>query len=286
MKLFVSDLDFTLLGKDGVFSSDAASRLNDLISGGLNFTVATARSAPSIRYLLSEVKLELPVIELNGAILRDLQSGHILDHYGLGLEAATAINDCFQELGLPAYVSGLIGDQNPLYVPELHTRGMQWFYDEKVRYNDPRLTESSGDPIADNRGLEDVLCFVYLGPKDEIDLIAASVSAKVPDALVIRYPNHYVGDWEIVIAAPKANKGHAVERLLDHLRNHRALHVKETTAFGDSSNDLEMLAAVDNAVAVSNASEDIKARAGVVIGHHSEDAVLDYLEKNAGNGEV
>ena len=282
MKLFISDLDFTLLGTDGTLSAPAAGRLNDLIADGLNFTVATARSAPSIRHLLAEVTLELPVIELNGAILRDLQSGHILEHYGLGLKAAEAVNDCFLEQGFAPYVSGLIGDQNPLYVPELRNKGMQWFFDEKVRYGDPRLAESSGNPIAEHLDLDDVLCFVYLGPKSEIDLIAEAVADRAPAALIVTYANHYTGGWEIVISAAKANKGHAIGRLLANLREHRGLHVSETTAFGDSYNDLEMLSAVDKPVAVSNAIADVKARAVEVIGHHHDDAVVAYLERDFG----
>lgn len=279
MKLFVSDLDFTLLGEDGTLSSRSAQRLNDLIVDGLIFTVATARSAPSIQHLLDGVSLELPVIELNGAILRDLKSGHILEHYGLGMEAARRVNECFLEQGIAPYVSGLIGDQNPLYVPDRHNEGMQWFFDEKRHYGDPRLQEAPEDPIATNPDLEDILCFVYLGPKAEIERIAAAVADHAPDVLIVTYANHYIGGWEIVIAAPKANKGHAIERLVSHLREERSLHVRETTAFGDSSNDLEMLDAVDNAIAVSNATDAIKARAGQIIGHHGEDAVLDYLEK-------
>ncbi len=279
MKLFVSDLDFTLLGADGTLSPQAAARLNHLISNGLTFTVATARSAPSISYLLRGVALELPVIELNGAILRDLQSGHILEHYGLGMEVACSINDCFLEQGFAPYVSGLIGDENPLFVPVLHNEGMQWFYDEKIHYGDPRLREAPEDPLASNPDLEDVFCFVYLGAKAEIDRIAAVVAARVPEVLIVTYANHYAGGWEIVIAAPSANKGHALERLVGHLREERALHVRETTAFGDSSNDLEMLAAVDTAVAVGNATDAVKASASKIIGHHSEDAVLDYLER-------
>ena len=279
MKLFVSDLDFTLLGADGTLSPHATRRLNDLIADGLTFTVATASSAPSIKHLLGGVALELPVIELNGAILRDLQSGHILEHYGLGMAAAGSINECFLEQGFAPYVSGLIGDENPLYVPALHNKGMQWFYDEKIHYGDPRLQQAPEDPLAANPELEDVFCFVYLGPKAEIERIADAVAARVPEVLVVTYANHYAGGWEIVISAARANKGHAVKRLVNHLREERELHVRETTAFGDSSNDLEMLAAADTAVAVGNATDAVKDSANMIIGHHSEDAVLDYLEK-------
>ena len=279
MKLFVSDLDFTLLGADATLSAGAAQRLNALIADGLTFTVATARSAPSIQHLLGDVMLELPVIELNGAILRDLRSGHILEHYGLGMPTARRIYACFLELGYVPYVSGLIEDQNPLYVPEFQNAGMQWFYDEKVHYADPRLRPSQGDALAAHPDLEDVLCFVYLGTQTEIERIATTVKARAPEVLIVTYANHYTGGWEIIVAAQNANKGHALARLIEHLRREQALHVRETTAFGDSSNDLEMLEVADKAVAVGNATAAVKAKAGEIIGHHGDDAVLQYLEK-------
>ncbi len=279
MKLFVSDLDFTLLGEDGTFSSDAAARLNDLIENGLIFTVATARAAPSIQHTLSAVNLTLPIIEANGAILRDLQSDQIIHHLGLGMEAAAVIYDVFRELDIAPYVSGLIGSSNPLFCPERYNSGMKWFFDEKVRYGDPRLVESVQDPIRDDQHLEDVFCFIYLGPKSEIDLITALVTERAPRALITSYPNHYIGGWEIVISAMEANKGHATTCLIHHMRDERGIDVSETTAFGDSANDLEMLSVVDNAIAVANASDDVKSCANEIIGHHSEDSVLHYLEQ-------
>lgn len=279
VQLFVSDLDFTLLGDGGVLSSDAAVRLNDLIAKGLIFTVATARSAPSIQHLFSAVNLELPVIEANGAILRDLQSGQIIRHRGLGMESAAIISDAFRELDIAPYVSGLIGGSNPLFCPEQRNMGMKWFFDEKVGYGDPRLVESVTDPIRDGQNLEDVLGFIYLGSKSEIDRIAALVTEQAPRALVTSYPNHYTGEWEIIISAMEANKGYAIDCLIHYMRDDRGIDVSETTAFGDSSNDLTMLTAVNNAIAVANASDDIKSCAGEIIGHHNENSVLLYLEQ-------
>lgn len=279
MKLFVSDLDFTLLGEGGTFSSNAAARLNDLIAHGLIFTVATARAAPAIQDILSTVNLDLPVIEANGAVLRDLPSGQIIHHLGLGMEAATIINDAFRELEIAPFISGLMGSSNTLFCPERHNKGMKWFFDEKVRYGDPRLVESVLDPIGDGQHVEDVLSFIYLGAKSEIDRIAALVKERAPWALITSYPNHYTGGWEIIIAAKEANKGHAVTCLIHHIRDDRGIDVRETTAFGDSANDLEMLSVVDKAIAVANASDDVKSLAHEIIGHHRDDSVLHYLEQ-------
>ena len=288
MTLFISDLDFTLLDSDGTFSRRSAERLNSLISEGMKFTVATARASPSIKHMMAEVNLNLPIIELNGAILRDLQSGHILEHRGLGAHNAALINDCFVELGIAPYVSALIDDHNPLFYPELNNAGMQWFLDEKTARSDPRLTPWPKDlftsiNVSGSRGknsaFDDILSFTYLGPKTEIDTIAKLVRQAAPEVLITTYPNHYIGDWEIVIAAADANKGNAINRLLEYLSTDLKVKVSKTTAFGDSSNDLEMLNTVDHPVAVSNASAEIKASAREIIGHHKDGAVIDYLEK-------
>ncbi len=232
--------------------------------------------------------MKLPIIELNGAILRNLQSGHILQHKGLGTEKATLINDCFTELGITPYVSALIGDHNPLFYPELNNPGMQWFLDEKIARSDPRLTPRPKDlfnqknvsgSVNTDKTVDDILAFTYLGPKAEIDTISELVSQTVPEALITTYPNHYIGDWEVVIAASDANKGNAINRLLEYLNKDLEINISRTTAFGDSSNDLEMLNTVDHPVAVSNASAEIKASAREIIGHHKDDAVIDYLER-------
>ena len=297
MKLFISDLDFTLLNAVGDLPKSSALRLNKLIETGVHFTIATARATPSIKHLMKGVNLKLPIIELNGAIIRDLNTDHILDHKGLGLTDAARAFDCFQEVGLIPYVSGLKGDQTPLYFPELKNNGMQWFHDEKIIRQDPRLAElpanifarpivasvtapsSPAAPIPQNNPfLDDVLCFVYLGTKEEIFTIKNLIEEKLPHLLITLYPNHYIGGWEIVISAAEANKGFAIKSLLGHIEQRHNLGIKETTAFGDSSNDLEMLRSVNTPIAVANATTEIKAHAHEIIGHHSEEAVLSYIE--------
>lgn len=74
--LYVSDLDGTLLRNDGTLSGNSRAALQQLLSEGVAFSVASARSVVSIRQILNGLQLSLPVIEFNGAFLSDLQSGH------------------------------------------------------------------------------------------------------------------------------------------------------------------------------------------------------------------
>lgn len=69
------------------------------------------------------------------------------------------------------------------------------------------------------------------------------------------------------------NKGSAVGVLADKL----GITLEEIAVFGDSENDLSMMEAVPNAVAVANASDQIKAVARWHIGTSANDAVADAL---------
>ncbi len=69
------------------------------------------------------------------------------------------------------------------------------------------------------------------------------------------------------------SKGSSVQVLCDAL----GITIDEVATFGDSENDLSMIEGIPNAVAVSNASEQIKQAAHWEIGASADDAVADAL---------
>ena len=69
------------------------------------------------------------------------------------------------------------------------------------------------------------------------------------------------------------SKGSAVQVLCDTL----GLTLDEVATFGDSENDLSMIEGIPNAVAVSNASDQIKRAARWEIGASADDSVADAL---------
>jgi len=71
-------------------------------------------------------------------------------------------------------------------------------------------------------------------------------------------------------------KGVAVEKVLEYYH----LSKEEAMAFGDGNNDLEMLKTVGLAVAMENASKELKEAADVICGHVSEDGIYTYCKEN------
>ena len=68
--LFLSGLDDTLLiNKKNKMSDYSKVELNRMLDDGANFTVSTMRTPASIMEAMSDIRLKLPVIAMNGAVL-------------------------------------------------------------------------------------------------------------------------------------------------------------------------------------------------------------------------
>lgn len=80
--LFVSDLDGTLLNKHDRINPESIKIINDLVSKGMLFTYATARSLSSASVVTQGLSTDIPVIVYNGAFILHPATGEILSREG------------------------------------------------------------------------------------------------------------------------------------------------------------------------------------------------------------
>ena len=66
MKIFISDLDGTLLDEKGCVPEKSVEILKRLEEKGVLFTVASARTPLSAAFILEPLRLRIPAILLNG----------------------------------------------------------------------------------------------------------------------------------------------------------------------------------------------------------------------------
>lgn len=83
------------------------------------------------------------------------------------------------------------------------------------------------------------------------------------------------GNGYFDVVMPGINKGTGLARLMEHW----GIPPEEAVAFGDSDNDLEMLALVGRGYAMANAPADVRALADAVAPPCTEDGVLQVLEE-------
>ena len=76
--LFVSGIQDTIFGVGEKISGYSKVELNRLIEDGCRFTVSTIQTPATVRELLPDVELKLPVIAADGTILFDMKKREIL----------------------------------------------------------------------------------------------------------------------------------------------------------------------------------------------------------------
>ncbi|MCT4564925.1 MAG: HAD family hydrolase [Maledivibacter sp.] len=279
-KIYISDLDGTLLRNDATLSEYSRKNLIEIINRGINFTIASARSIYSIQRILKGLPFKLPVIEFNGAYISDFNTGEHL-----------IINDIHSELcfdlltlmdkynGIP-YVSTFDGEKNNLYYRETNNYGMEWYLNDRIRMNDKRLRR-----VNDFRKIvkEHIVCFTIINKKEKLIELEKELKYRYAHALEIHImENKYSPGWYwLSIHDKKATKARAIQTL----RNTMDLNNHETIVFGDEVNDVHMFKMADKAVAVKNAKAELKKHAKEIIGRNEEDSVVKYILKDVYGGE-
>ncbi|GAB1816697.1 HAD-IIB family hydrolase [Mycobacterium sp. MUNTM1] len=273
--LYVSDLDGTLLRSDATLSAAARDGLNLMLDAGLAFTVATSRSVPAIRALLTGVRLSLPVIELNGAFISDLNTGHHVQDRMLGVDVADAAVRALQEASLEPILTTWDGIDDHLYYNDGAdpNPGNAWYIAEKRAYDDPRLRHH--DDLTEVVAIEQIATITAFQTHSRAAALADKLRCLLKDlALVTSTPNDYIPDYcEVQVTHPEAQKGSAVTRLRDIL----GLADATLTVFGDHLNDLTMFEAADHTIAPANSHPAILARAERVIVANDDDGVVRFL---------
>ena len=77
-KLYITDLDGTLLNQNASISPYSEQVIKKIIKQGIHFTIATGRSPIRIFSIVQNIPLKLPVILMNGAAIYDIENQECL----------------------------------------------------------------------------------------------------------------------------------------------------------------------------------------------------------------
>ena len=244
--LVICDMDNTLLtAKEGIPACNRAVIQLYTGMGGL-FTVATGRPPESIRAALGNIRLSLPAISCNGALLYDFSAESVLHRSTLNREqATTAILDIlnkFPHIGVEVMAGN--GEMFVIHANEV-THAHQVFA------SDPESIRKLGQ-YAKTR---------YYG-RENYFLATNSIYLEIMPSGV-----------------SKASGLHDLCALMSK-------SMKNTVVIGDYYNDLEIMREAGYAVAVANAPAEVKAAADhVTTCTCAEGAVGEYLYSLIGRAE-
>lgn len=113
--LFISGLDGMLLDKNEMLSGFSKVELNRMIDDGMMFTISTMRTPAALINPMQDIRLKLPVIAMNGAVLYDTNKHSYIKAYVISKETSQKVMERIKQASLCCYANVLIEDTLIIY---------------------------------------------------------------------------------------------------------------------------------------------------------------------------
>ncbi|WP_195988173.1 HAD hydrolase family protein [Clostridium sp. D53t1_180928_C8] len=127
--LFVSELDRVLLNMNDTLTSYSKIELNKMLDDGLKFTIATMRTPGALLEALKDIRIKLPVIAMDGAILFDVKDNRYLKVYEMTHSETKEFLELFKEKNLHCFINVVIEDSVVIYYSDFKNQIEKKIYD-------------------------------------------------------------------------------------------------------------------------------------------------------------
>ena len=277
-KVFVTDLDGTLLDEKGQLSENSRKILTNLITTGTYFTIASARSIDSIRAVVKDLPLNMPVIEFNGSYITDFNTGEKIVVNCIDRKCNEKIYSIINSHKLSMIATCHENNQDYLYYNiETLSEGALDYIRYRIDSGDQRLNNvNKMEQIIE----KDIICFNVIDLKDKIKAIHDELIEEFGEKLEVHMmKGTYTEKWYwLNVADKKGTKGYALKTFKEMF----LINTDKLFVFGDNNNDLGMFEVADTSIAVENGIDELKKIAKETIGYNYEDSVAKYILKKVG----
>ncbi len=269
--LYVSDLDGTLLNDNQEIDRESIEIINHLIvDKGMNFTIATARSIESVREIIKELHINVPIVLINGVFIFDSgKSRNIKENYLPGPLAAQVLETYLASGMNPLVYTIDSAGHSHIYYRGIFNKSEENYIGNRLSKGDRRFRciEDYGDCLN-----EHILTVNAIDKRQH--LVKAFQKYMNNEECTCHYgPDIYTPTFSwLEISSRYATKKEAVLYLK------KEFQFEKVVCFGDNLNDLSMFEAADEKYAVSNAHETILNSADKIIESNNNNGVAKFLK--------
>ncbi len=272
-KLYITDLDGTFLNEKAELSEYTKLHINNLIKDGILFSVASARSFKSIKKILSDVELNLPIIEFNGGYITNFETGQHIVTNDIGQEVASNVYETIKKSKLDALIS-TFNVQDILFYSHSSSEGMSEYIHNRNSDADFRFGRFNEYSELYNYK---IMCFTVIDTKEKILHLEKELNRLYKDEIIIEaYEDMYYAPWYwLSIHSKESTKAKAIKTLCELYD----LKDVEICVFGDNKNDIEMFKIADKSYAVENAVDEVKELSDEIIGLNTDESVIKKISE-------
>lgn len=256
IKLIATDMDGTLLDKNGKLPKDFLDILDKLSERGVKFVVASGRPYTNLKKVFKSKARELHYICDNGAFVVEnttISSVDIIDK--------DIVKNIIKYAEKISNIQLLLCGKKGMY----HTQCDKNFMEEINKY------------YVDKFNVEDLLTV-----EDDIFKISVcDLDNSLNNSYTVLNPEFgeklnvvVSGEVWLDIMNKDVNKGSALEKIQKDLD----ISYEETMVFGDFYNDIEMLQKAHYSFVMENANEDMKQYGNFIAKSNYENGVVDAIE--------
>ena len=266
-KLAAFDMDGTTLNSKHEMSTNTIEAINRFANRGVQVVFATGRMDGAVKGHLDKISSDGLVITHNGGLIKNLKSGEVISRKVI---PTTIVEEIVSFSKISQTVVHINTDNEVLISNNNH---LSEKYAKELGIT---LSIHSFDRVENIEAISLLLIDEKDKLKEYLELMLHEFKEQF-DYVFIPWDENI---WMLQFLAPKTSKGHAVIELSNLLGIDPK---KEVISFGDSYNDLEMIAETYFGVAMSNACKELKDVAKYVTKSNDLDGVayvLDKLEMN------
>ncbi|MGN0728731.1 HAD hydrolase family protein [Treponema sp.] len=221
--LFISGLDDTLLNKDYHLNDFCRVELNRMLDEGINFTLSTMRPPAAIMEPMADIRLKLPVIAMDGAVLYDTREKRYLSKIELEPEEKSQVMEILEANSLSYFANVVIDDSLLIYYKTPDCQVQETLIRELRRSPYRNYIKR---PLPEN---ESVVYFMMIYPAEKAERIYKIFEQhSLTDKLkILKYPSRdYPGNSYIKIFNRYATRSNMIESFK------RKLGVEKTITIG------------------------------------------------------
>ena len=259
IKLIAVDMDGTFLSDTGNYDRERfGKQYGKMKENGVKFVVASGNQYYQLRSFFSSFADELTYVAENGAYI--ISEGKEIFAAEIPRKETEAVID--KIAGMPA-VNMVVCGKKSAYVKEETS-------DEFFRYANRyyhKLLRSTDIKSVDDR----IFKFALNCPAEMVKTVQNELNGLIGHILTPTASGH--GDIDLIL--PGINKAHGLKILQEKW----GISENEILAFGDSGNDLEMLAHAHYSYAMENGSEEVKKTARFTAPSNNKNGVLEIIDK-------